>query len=356
MIVLGKVMRVMPLSSPEPKDTRSRLADWLEVLVLVGTRGVATRADVLSIDDLLGEEERGLERDDETGEDLEEEILEDSRAAFVDQVLEELENRAAVLGHYYPFQVQVVGQSWLLRAVGPSMDAEASAARSCYVFCLLTTAIRDRYLHGVEVPLLERTLPNHFQAIATAAAAGVLGGEVVSFGWPRPEGSAFLPALRQLAQRLRLGSVLATVPLWSNGKEKDSGIDVIAWRDFPDAQPGKLVLLGQVASGHNWTGKSVKSDTPRFMSWFSQHPTEHYIPAIFIPFPQHHGCSGRAGAAFSDVAHAEAWLREQEFGLVIDRLRIVGAAAKSLTGVDRGTLDALGQWIGEALAAAKAAA
>ena len=29
---------------------------------------------------------------------------------------------------------------------------------------------------------------------------------------------------------------------------KDGGIDVIAWKDFPDKLPGKLYLLGQCAS------------------------------------------------------------------------------------------------------------
>ena len=146
----------------------------------------------------------------------------------------------------------------------------------------------------------------------------------------------------------------------NNGKEKDAGIDVIAWRDFADARPGKIILFGQVASGKNWTAKSVKSDTPRFLSWFSVRPTEHFIPAIFIPFPQHHDCTGRAAAAFEAVAHDEAWQREQEFGLVIDRLRIVGAAAKRLVGQrdDSGyeTLTAVGGWIDRALTVARATA
>ena len=350
----------MPVNSPLPTDTRSRLADWLEVMALVSPRGVATRGDVLGLFDLLGEQAHAIERDDETGEALETEILEDARAASADVVLEELEARATVLTAFYPFRIEVRGQNWRILHAEDTDDAEATAARACYNFCLLTSAIRDRCIQGAGVAALATALPNHFQAIATAAAAGVLGGDVVSFGWPRPEGSPFMPALHDAARRLRLGTPREAVPLWSNGKEKDSGIDVIAWRDFADEQPGKLVLFGQVASGNNWTEKSVNSDTPRFLSWFSEHPTRHYIPAIFIPFPQHHGCTGRSDAAFSAVAHAEAWLREQEFGLVIDRLRIVGAASKRLVaandGSSPGTLAQVSSWIVDALAAAKAAA
>lgn len=350
----------MPVSSPLPTDTRSRLADWLEVMSLSNSRGTAARSDLLGLYDLLSDDGHDVERDDETGEELEVEILEDKRAASADVVLDELEHRAAVLGEFYPFQVHVRGQNWRLLRKPDAEDAEANAARACYTFCLLTSAIRDQCIQGTGVAPLERTLPNHFQAIATEAAAGILGGDVVSFGWPRPGGTAFLPALHDVASRLRLGSPLTTPPLWSNGRDKDAGIDVIAWRDFNDARPGKLVLFGQVASGNNWTEKSVKSDTPRFLSWFSEHPTKHYIPAIFIPFPQHHACGGRANATFEAVAHAEAWLREQEFGLVIDRLRIVGAAAKRLIASnDAGSneiLDNVSRWILDVLAVARAAA
>lgn len=350
----------MPISSPAPTDTRSRLADWLEVVSLAAVRGRATRSDVLGIFDLLGDDGRAVERDEETGESLEAEILEDARAELADAVLEELESRAAVLGNLYPFQIEVRGQNWRVLRADEADNAEVSAARSCYIFCLLTSAIRDHCIHGAGLAPLTLALPNHFQAIATAAAAGVLGGEVVSFGWPRPEGTPFVPALHDVSKRLRLGTPRDVAPLWSNGREKDSGIDVIAWRDFADAQPGKLVLFGQVASGHNWTEKSVNSDTPRFLSWFSEHPTKHYIPAIFIPFPQHHCCSGRDDASFAMVAHAEAWLREQEFGLVVDRLRIVGAAAKYLAtrdgAAESGALGAVSGWIVDTINVARAVA
>ena len=349
----------MPVNSPLPSDTRSRLADWLEVTSLATSRGVATRSDLLGLYDLLGDEGHAVERDQENGEDLEVEILEDTRTSSADMVFEELEHRAAVLGQFYPFQIEARGQNWRLLQSAEDASQEIRAARACYIFCLLTSAIRDRCIQGVNVGPLERSLPNHFQAIATEAAAGMLGGDVVSFGWPRPGGTAFLPALHDVARRLQLGTAREAAPLWSNGRDKDAGIDVIAWRDFADARPGKLVLFGQVASGNNWTEKSVKSDTPHFLSWFSEHPTKHYIPAIFIPFTQHHGCAGRDNAAFEAVARAEAWLREQEFGLVVDRLRIVGAAAKRLVDApDAGSnaLNAVGGWISEALTVARAAA
>ena len=322
----------MPINSPLPTDTRSKLCDWIEVNCLASQRRTASRAELLGLFDLLSDADaHDLERDTVTGEDLESEILEDQRALLADGVLDELQYRADTLHSSYPFTVHTRGQQWRLSRKLPTDGSEEErVAQECYVFCLLTSAIRDRSIEGVDLPPLTRSMAIHFQSISAEAAADVVGGEAISFGFPRPTGDGFRPALQTLSERLNLGRPLEAVPLWSNGAEKDAGIDVIAWRDFSDLRPGKLVLLGQVASGNNWTEKSVKSDTPHFLSWFSERPMEHYIPAIFIPFPQHHLCSGKDDAAFEAVAKAQAWLREQEFGLVIDRLRIVGAAARQM--------------------------
>ena len=348
----------MPIETPLPKDTRSQLADWLEVESLVRSRGVATRGDVLRLYDFLEDDGHDVELDEATGEELETEILEGDRAECAEDVLSEIEHRALVLGEHYPFELDVPGPQWRIIKAPVSEDTTTVAARACYIFCLLTSAIRDKRIHGPAVAMLQQTMANHFQAVSTDAAAGVLNGEAISFGWPRKSGQAFQPALEDASRRLRLGKPLHDVPLWSSGKEKDAGIDVIAWRDFPDGRPGKLIMLGQVASGRNWTEKSVNNDTSRFFAWFSERPAQHFIPSIFIPFPQHHDCSGRSDAAFEAVADAEAWYREQEFGLVIDRLRIVEAAAVRLAADDEGTaastLTVLNRWVKAALDLARA--
>lgn len=351
----------MPVSSPLPTDTRSKLADWVELLSLASSRNMAARADVLGLFDLLGEDdEHQLEYDTASGEALEGEILEDGRASLVDSVLDELQYRSDVLGDYYPFDISFRGQQWRIARKQPALAPLDQAAQACYVFCLLTSGIRDRSIRGVNLPPLEQAMANHFQAIAAESAADVIGGESVSFGWPRPEGTGFQPALADMSRKLRLGKPLDAVPLWSNGHEKDAGIDVIAWRDFVDRRPGKMVLLGQVASGHNWVDKTVHNDTPRFLSWFSERPMQHFIPAIFIPFPQHHSCQGKQDEDFQAVAAAQAWLREQEFGLVVDRLRIVGSAARRILGEhhDEGhqLLRTVDGWIAATIVVAKEAA
>jgi len=356
----------MPISSPLPNDTRSKTADWLEILCLCSARGLATKADLLGIYDVLGDpDDHELEADDTTGEPLEEEILEDRRAELADDILDELQYRSDTLKDQYPFELRVRGQQWQLLPSAPSADLLAMAGRRCYVFCLLNSAIRDKSIRGKDITgrnetPVERAMADHFQVISAEAAADFIGGDVISFGWPRPGGTAFQPALKDVSQKLALGKPLETVPLWASGREKDAGIDVIAWRDFVDFRPGKLILLGQVASGNNWKGKSVESDTSHFFSWFSERPTKHYIPAIFIPFPQHHECQGKKNEEFEAVAAAQAWLREQEFGLVLDRLRIIGHAARRLTrhGYTHGAtaLNEVGTWNDQVIGMARATA
>ena len=350
----------MPICEPLPNDTRSRLADWLEVESLVGFRGAGASSRVHRLFDALGDEGHDIESDEVTGDDLETEILEEKRASCADEVLEELGHRIDVLGNRYPFKLELdgVGSRWKIMPSPDTSDDQIMAARACYVFCLLTSAFRDNRICGTDSSSLEQVIAEHFQAVAVDAAAGIINGEVISFGWPRKSGKGFLPALKDASQQLCLGSPWETVPTFSQGQEKDAGIDVIAWRNFCDGRPGKLVMLGQVASGRNWEEKSVKAHTNRFFLWFMKRPTEHFIPSIFIPFPQHHGCSGRKEKVFEDVAREEAWAREASFGLVVDRLRIVEAAAARLAANSdssgASTLATLNQWVNEVLDLARA--
>ena len=348
----------MPVNTPGTSDTRSRLADWIEIQSLIKPRQVATRADFSGVWDILDDSGREVEVDTETGDRLETEILEGDRSFSTDQVFDELEFRADVLKEHYPFELNLKDHNWHLSPAPKSHDPEIKAARISYLFCLLISAVRDGTLPADDRDTLSKAIPHLFQEISAKAACGLLGGHVISFGWPRPDGSTFHSALKDVSKQLKLGKPLESVPLWSKGQEKDAGIDVIAWRDFPDKQPGKMVLFGQVASGNDWTEKPIKNAMTLFWGWFSRRPTEHFIPAIFIPFPQHHGCTGRNDEAFGCVADSEAWRREQQFGLVIDRLRIAGVVAQHLVGSwddeGNGILSTLNNWISDALVLAKA--
>ena len=344
----------MPIEAPLPSDSRSRVADWVEVESLIHARGAGS-GDLAGLYGTIQDSEHDLQVDEATGEGLESEILDEKQALFTAQILAEVEYRSDVLGADYPFMLNGTGSQWRILPVPDSVTGQHGAARRCYVFCLVASALRDDCIRGAGSAELKKGMERLFQAVAVDAAAAIMHGDVISFGWPRPEGSGFKEALAGACRQLGLGKPLQGLPAWSRGQEKDSGIDVIAWREFRDRRPGKLVMLGQVASGRDWLRKSVMNDAYRFFAWFSERPTEHFVPSIFIPFPQHHECSPRPGIPFDEAAEAEGWLRERSLGLVVDRLRIAEVAATRLADA-QGTLGQLWNWVRRALDLARAAA
>ena len=125
----------MAIDPPMPQDTRSRLADWLELETLIRPRGVATRSDVLRLYDFVEDAGHELEFDEVTGEELETEILEHGRSECADEVLAEIEYRAQTLDADYPFDIGLVRQQWRLSVAGPAQNERIRAARTCYRFC-----------------------------------------------------------------------------------------------------------------------------------------------------------------------------------------------------------------------------
>lgn len=320
----------MPIRGPDLRESRSRKADWFEVQSLASPRETAPRELVHDISDFLedesGDEDEGNFSEREGAAD----ILGSEREERADEVLEELAHREKVLGSYYPFKINHDdhGQSWTLK-LRPDNGSKGKErrARLYYTFCLLVSAMRDGTIELDSFPDLKKEVPKLFENIACKAAEGVIGGEAYNFGWPREDKSSFRDALKELCQKLGMGKIThETHPKWSSGKEKDVGIDVVAWRDFPDKWPGKLILYGQTASGCHWEDKGVNPE--RLHDWFSEPPTKHYMPAIFTPFPQYHSCNVKKNGDFEEAARAHAWRRGKELGLVIDRLRIVHEAAK----------------------------
>ena len=313
----------MAISPPVPGDTRSRLADWIEVECVVAPAGVpASRLRRLWA--ALEESGHELERDVGTGESLETEILEEEPLAWEIDVAEELDWRQRMLGPLYPFQLENSATNWRLARAPGSSDESVRAGRSCYLFCLLISALRDSLIQEGPNQDLTKQAERDFEQVARTAGAGTFGGNAIAFGWPREDRTSFRDALEEVGSKLGW-TPRHDNPLWSAGREKDGGVDVVAWRDFSDCRPGRLLLLGQAASGRGWERKVPEPSV--FLNWFTEFRPKNYLPAVFTPFPQHHDCGGRRDHNFEDVARAEAWKREQSLGLVLDRLRIVEMAA-----------------------------
>lgn len=343
------------LFAPNRADTRSVLADWLELAALLDPRRVATRASLLGVLDIPEDDER-TSVDPETDEPLDQSILEERRTAFADIAIEEIQYRASVLDDCYPFELDDRGLTVKCLVEEP-INHEGHLV---YLFCLMATAIRDDRLRaagtGPERAAHARRIADTFQVCACLAAGGYLSGAVASFGFPRASGDAFLPALREVFRRFGSGQVIQEVPAGFPASLKDGGVDVIAWRDHRDRMPGKLYLVGQCASGAGWADKSVVSDMDSLNNWVHGHP-RYCTPAMFIPFPVQHELNDSDQATFADIVRGHFQFLERGFGIVFDRLRIAHYAKQALSlteqqrqeidGADR--LEQLRQWIDAAL-------
>ena len=303
------------ITPPERNHTRSANADWMEIQALRAAGRRSTIGDILGVFDFNGD----AAADNDAGADLyEESILEAGRNRPIDDMFDELQYRARVLGDAYPFTVDMSPP-----ALVQLPDITSTPGRVVYLFCLLASAMREnRVQPDGSTNTARKEIANLFQVCACFAAGGYIVGDVASFGFPRATGKDFLPALRDTFQRFGTGEVRPAVPPGHPTAAKDDGIDVIAWRDHPDRMPAKLYLLGQCASGRGWEEKSVRDRIPQFHGWFSTPPATHCLPSMFIPFTLHHDVSGDPTTAFQTVLTNKYLREERRYGIIFDRFRI----------------------------------
>lgn len=242
------------------------LADWLELEALCQKDGSAS-VYTINQDPLI-------EPDTQPGDLDEDGLRSEERIA---RLTGEVEIRSKILGASYPFRLTADGLA--LECV-----AGASTGAIVYLFCLLASHGRsDGFLTGTDlVPMNE--VPDLLQACATWSAAGYEQGPAYALGLD-PSSSAFLPRLGAIYKALGDGVPRTTIPKGAPTKVKDDDIDVIAWKAMPHAKPPATYLLAQVASGQNWTTKSLKHTIARFhATWFAPAPACEGKPAIMIPF------------------------------------------------------------------------
>ena len=148
-----------------------------------------------------------------------------------------------------------------------------------YVFQLLVS------LGSTDVHHDGTTVYKLFEELSAAAAGRYLGDSKTSvvFGWPRstlPPG--FRDAVAALVNLLREGE--SCEDREGLDQSKDDGLDIVAWREFPDRRASKLILFGQCAAGRRWKEKA--SDL-RPDDWckrnFAGSLAVNPIPAFFVP-------------------------------------------------------------------------
>ncbi len=282
-------------------DAARKLADWAELVALQSGCPV-------SINDIIREIRKGGTIDalaDKQGIDLDDDIDEgaDDSERVAESAFEAIERRNRACGGAYPF---------LLSPVGDSIEPTEDSGVAPYSFLLLLSVCGLR--SGPVGSFPERI----FEYLCAAAAANYLGGpdglaEGLAFGFPRRyEAKGFGAALLDLRKRLGIGDLKPGLEVEELSKsEKDSGVDVIAWRHFPDREPGQLIAFGQCAVGRTDWEEKASALSPRAFcrKWLKVAPPSDPVPMYFIPF---------------DPPRGEKWrhLAADAGGVVFDRQRI----------------------------------
>jgi len=245
-------MPTIPL--PIDEEDQSRLADWLEINALLENDGSA------SFDEL--ESNLKTSKPSNIAEEL-------SIAAY-----NEIRMRFTYLKESYPFELS--GRLVKRKIIN----------NWTYIFCLLISYIGpDTGARALKIWKVNQ-VTHIFEKICTRAAESYFSdnkcrAEAIQFGAPRSSWPRrirpFVNALKYMKEHLLEGDVRGT----SREMAKDGGLDVLAWRHFPDKMPGKIILLGQCStSKYNYTDKL--SEIESFLN--NDYRIEHQrLKCFFLP-------------------------------------------------------------------------
>lgn len=263
----------MNLQAPPFDAATDVVADWIELKTL------SLPEERLPFSDL----ERAWERSRlSEHEDYQGGVL--TFDEWLEPITQQLQQRSDVLGSSYPFGFSE--DSLVFQVSRTSID-EWSVGEASYLLCLFLSSFPESEIFH-DLPKITPHLRDLFQAVAAWAAAGLCHGSAYAFGHPRPDEPTFLGALRRVYETLMDDSesvVVDVAPLGASGAEKDAGIDIIAWRPRKDKCSGKFYMLGQVATGKNWKGKSVTEYVKSLHeNWFTRVPVSPPLTGMFIPF------------------------------------------------------------------------
>jgi hypothetical protein len=326
----------MKIEAFAPSETRARMADWVELTLVMSQSASVSDAAVEGARHLLDDAEHSEEVDELStdGEKYDSEILEPAVEARREALWNEFMLRTSALGNAYPFVLTATAQGgWRLGWRDSAEDAD-ELARDVYIAALIMASFRNRLVSKpaeadqARTDLVKR-IPELFQSVSVLAATNLLS-DAYWFGWPRHTPEKFVEALATVRDLIGLGKLKAP-PEPTTYKKKDGTVDLIAWRTFRDGMYGALILYGQVASGSNWVDKPLSGSIKgNFLFHFIDHPGEYYLESIFIPFVAHDDVQDVPGHGLDATITSASCARERDFGIVVDRLRITELLAEGL--------------------------
>lgn len=216
------------------RETICELVDWLEVSAWAQPGKTISRQTVTSWFVLGSNNDEAEEK--------------------TNQLWSEIKTRAFALKTSYPFKLS--GDEELFSFSGNDV------ASVPYIFCLLISYFGLPKI----VPRRALHVSHLFEKLCTHAANKYVSDDLrtetknYQFGWPRSDWArqykSIDKAMNELLRQLGDGTnrLSGVRNLAGRGESTgDGGLDVVAWRLFPDGKKGMLVFLGQCATANDRT-------------------------------------------------------------------------------------------------------
>ncbi|GLP87072.1 hypothetical protein [Tritonibacter mobilis] len=302
-------MATEPVVTPGLNAEDHVLVDWLELVAFFNEFRTA-RLDELdaaieeqfeTVEDGDPDEDTDALGDDDAGNiaraDAEKERVRERIENEVDFRLKDCENA-------YPFVLGEDAEELVL--VEDWQDERFTP----YLTCLISTHLTKNSLFDFEVAdgLIHRLRNRVFQVLSTFAMAGLARGSAASIGWPRADKADIIETLRRAEARGAGIKVKDEPGEYTPPHEKDGGVDVAAWH-VGGRPPPLHFFFAQVASGHDWRGKTVRILAEIFEENYLEYSHRGNVDyATLLPFR---------------VVDNALWMRENKIhGVLLDRTRL----------------------------------
>jgi len=218
----------------------------------------------------------------------------DKTPSTIADIWSEIERRKRIMGQCCPVSIN-----------GNRITAENWHDYAAYSFCLLLSYSKSN--HGWEQKFCNdyQTQGVLFERISTAALIYIFKNwEVNQTGWSKENPVGIKQKIQQIIKDL--GEEEG--PDAPRPTDKDGGVDILCYRQFPDNRGNYPVFFVQCATGRNWTDKRREDALSLWQRWIDFKAPNLLSRGFAVPF------------AFSD----ETFRRTQICGncLILDRIRL----------------------------------
>ena len=264
-------------------STTTVYADWVECSALFH-EGSISKADVQD----CFSEINSYKRDD--------------TSSTVADIWSEIERRKRILGQCCPVSI-----------MGNRITAERWRDYAAYSFCLLLSYSKSNREWEQKFCKDYQLQGALFERISAAALICILKNwEVRQTGWSGATPVSIKNKIQQIAKEL--GEEKG--PDDPRPVDKDGGVDILCYRQFPDKRGNYPVIFVQCATGRNWTKKRGVNTLNLWRSWIKFSTINLLSRGFAVPF------------AFGD----ETFRQTQKHGdcLVLDRIRLLSHDVESI--------------------------